>query len=316
MIRFQAYRCLQRILLPSTLHQRIDNPRFYSEKKQPDINALVAELVGNSPAIAEYGQAYAVRTFEVLQTAGFGPDECAHIINQYPKILRFQRNDLENRLEIWKVCQMSRTQYFHLFTEQPMLLECDDEAYLVKRWCNLQKFAWTSKNIWRLLIQSPNVLFDSMSSIDEKVDYILENMEADMTDLVKSGSLALPIEKIKARHVLLQRLGIYKKRNRKASVLDANKNPRLTRIMDSSDQEFARKHCGISTGELDVFYEFYERELKELEKERHEYEENTDTESDKEDSDEEYNYDPRVSDDYYDDRQKRSYSKDPRLEKS
>lgn len=297
--------------MPATAvaRHRLDTTlRCYSTKK-PDINAIAAQLADENPAIAEYGEAFVARTFEVLLNAGFGIDECVHMVDGYPTLLRIQRADLENRLEIWKACQMSKTQYFHLFTEQPALLECDDEAYLVNRWTRLQQIAWTTKNVWRLLIQSPNVLFDDMASINEKADYILKTMHADMTDLVKSGSLSLPLDKIMARHVLLERLGIYKKPNPKASVLDPDKNPRLMRIMDSSDDEFAKKVCGISLGELEVFYELHERELKELAKERADYNEDTDDEYDSEDSDEEYNFDAREPIDYYDNRQKRKYYK-------
>lgn len=300
--------------MPATAvaRHRIDTTRCYSAKKLPDINAIAAKLADENPAIAEYGEAFVARTFEVLLNAGFGIDECVYMVNEYPALLHIQRADLESRLEMWKVCQMTKTQYFNLFTEQPALLECDNEAYLANRWAKLQQIAWTTKNVWRLLIQSPNVLFDDMHSIKAKADYILDTMKADVTDLVKSGSLSLPLEKIIARHVLLHRLGIYKKPNPKASEMDPNKNPRLARIMDSSDDEFASKVCGITIGELEVFYELHERELKEVEKERVDYEEDTDGEYDEDDSDEEYNFDPREQTDYYDDRQKRKYQKQER----
>lgn len=156
---------------------------------------------------------------------------------------------------------------------------------------------------------------DDWKVIMKKIDYILDEMQADVTDLVKSGSLALPLNKIKTRHILLVRLGIYKKRNMKASELDNNKNPRLFRIMDSEDPEFALKTCGLSIKEVEAFCELYERELDEKHQEEIEYEENSDLESDDESDENENNFDPRESEDYYDDRNRRQYFKKRRYSK-
>lgn len=334
-----AYRCFQKVLIPSTpaLHQWT-TIRDYGEqkktgsttpderdpesresnaagKKNADPVVLINELIETNSDVAEFGERSILRTYNILSNTGFYPSECIHMINVYPKLLRFQSKDLEKRLELWRVCQFSKTQYFNLFIEQPVLLECDDEEYLSKRFCQLQQFSWTSKNIWRLFILSPNVLFDPIKSVNQKVDYILDTMQADMTDLVKSGSLAQPLNTIKSRHALLIRLGLYKKRNMKASELSQNKNPRLTRIMDTSDKEFARKVCGITIGELEVFYELHKRELKEIEKDEQDYLEDSDEEIESEESDEEFNFDARESADYYDDRHKRSYNKRPRNKK-
>lgn len=171
----------------------------------------------------------------------------------------------------------------------------------------------SKSNNYAISFQScPNVMSDDWKVIMKKIDYILDEMQADVTDLVKSGSLALPLHKIKTRHILLVRLGIYKKRNMKASELDNNKNPRLFRIMDSEDPEFALRTCGLSIKEVEAFCELYERELDEKHQEEIEYEENSDLESDDEPDENENNFDPRESEDYYDDRNRRQYFKQRR----
>lgn len=306
MFKLQIFRGFQRILLPSTpTFRQWTSISNYSTRKQSNKNALISDLLKQNGQVAEYGEIALKNTFAVLEQVGFGGSHIIEMISTYPPLLRFQPKDLANRLEMWHCYQFSRPHYYNLFIERPELLECDDEQYLKDRNCKLQSFAWTSKNIWRLLVQSPNVLFDDMKSINEKVDYIFEEMQCDMTDLVKSCALALPLEKIKSRHMLLVRLGIYKKVNKKASVLSNDKNPRLIRIMDSSDREFAKKICHVTEGELEVFYEYYQKELEAIEKEKIQYEEDTDEEYD-EDSDDEYNFDPRENADEYDDRPKQN----------
>lgn len=271
---------------------------------------MIEILFKNYPDVARFNKISVSRSYDVLYKIGFSPENCIKVIEGYPSLLRFKEKDLEKRLDVWHVCQFSKTQYYELLVQCPELLECDDASYLAKRCTQLQSFAWTTKNIWRLFMSSPNILVDDMKTINEKVDYIFDKMQSDITDLVKSGSLGLSITKIKSRHMFLVRLGIFKKRNMKASEMDPNKNPRLFRIMDTSDELFAARTCGVSLRELEAFYDLYERELEEKKQEALDYEEDTDAESDgEEDTDEEHNFDPRESHDYYDDRNKRKYVK-------
>lgn len=247
--------------------------------------------------------------------AGFTEENCAKIIDDYPNILCIRPKDLEVRLEIWTKCNFSRPQYYQLFVQCPELLEYDDENAIAKRFGQLLSVVATPKNVWRLLMASPNVLVDDASLILKKIDYVVRKMEADVTDLVKSGTLGLTLKTIQTRHVLLQRLGLYKKRNWKESELSTNKNPRLFRIMDSSDEEFAIKLCGISMKEFAAFCDLYERELDELAEDRADYDDlETDSDDDWDSDDEEF--DAREKNDYYDDRHRRRYVKGHRHRKA
>lgn len=272
-------------------------------------NELIEKVLQKNEKLSSFGRDSVERAHNVLLRAGFTSDRSISIIDSYPNVVCLSPKHLENRLEMWHLCQFSKTQFYELFVQCPELLELNDENYIAKRFSELHCIVHTPKNVWRLLMASPNVMFDDWKSIEKKIDYILNEMHADVTDLVKSGSLALPLQKIKTRHTLLVRLGVYKKRNMKASELDQNKNPRLFRIMDSEDPEFALKTCGLSMKELEAFYDLYERELDELQKEQIDYEELSDLESDDELDDNEHDFDPRETEDYYDDRDRRQYYK-------
>lgn len=274
---------------------------FTSDTSTPPDNNHISDLLKRSEQIAYYGESIVKRTYGVLLKTGFSPENSVKIIEKHPNLLRYKPKQIEDRLEMWHMTQFSPTQYYDLFVQCPELLEFDDEEQIAKRYAELQTIVHTPKNIWRLLMSCPNVLVEDMKTIQKKVDYILKNMEADVTDLVKSGSLGLSLKTIRTRHVLLKRLGIWKKRNWRASELDPNKNLRLYRIMDVSDEEFAMKTCGISIKELEAFFELYERELEEEIKEQEEYEEDQTDSEDESDSDDD-NFDAREKGDYYDDR--------------
>lgn len=267
------------------------------------------KAIAANEKVAFYGEDVLERATKCLHNAGFTPLNIKKIILEYPEILRINPEQIEKRLEMWHICQFSKTQFFDLFVQCPELIEFDNEEMLSKRYAQLRSIVATPKNIWRLLMSSPNVLVDDMRSIQKKVDYVVENMEADVTDLVKSGTLGQPMDKIKTRHTLLVRLGLFKKRNPRASELNPNKNPRLFRIMDVGDEEFATRTCGISIKELEAFTELYEREMEEMAEEEIDWEEDSDLESDYDSESDEDDFDPREKEDYYDGRNRRRYKK-------
>lgn len=272
-------------------------------------NQWISRMIEENEKIAYYGRDSIERTYNALQRTGFTHKNSLSIIKSHPDVLRIKPSDIERRLDMWHMAQFSQPQFYELFVQCPELLDFNDEGYIGKRYANLREIFSTPKNIWRILMSSPNVMVENMKSIRKKTDYILNTMEADVTDLAKSGALGLPLKKIKTRHMLLVRLGIYKKKNIRASNLDINKNPRLFRIMDANDDEFARKTCGISMNELEAFCDLYGRELDEKMKEEIDYEEDTDSEYSDDDNSDEEGFDAREPEDYYDDRHRRKYKK-------
>lgn len=274
-------------------------------EKLSEIDKAIAE----NTEVAFYGDHAMQQTIQTLQRAGFTEINAKKIINGHPNILRLDPFDIAQRLEIWHFCHFTHTQLFDLFVQCPELIEFDDEPSLSKRYGQLRSIVATPKNIWRLLMSCPNVLVDDMRTIKQKVDYVLNEMEADVTDLVKSGTLGLPLKQIRTRHTLLVRLGFHKKRNWRSSELSENKNLRLFRIMDVNDAKFAIKTCGISTKELEAFTELYEREMEEDTQAAIEYAEDSDFESDGGSESDDDNFDARENNDYYDDRKKRRYKR-------
>lgn len=265
-------------------------------------------MLENDPKIAYYGRECVERLKNILLRVGFTEANAIKVIKGYPDALGLPPKKIEKSLEAWHVCNFSKTQLYELFIQNPEFLEFHDEQYIAKRFSQIKQFAYTEKNVWRLFMSSPNILVDDINVILEKIDYILNDMEADETDMVKSGALGLPINKIKARHMLLVRMGFYKKRNWKQSEMSTNKNPRMYRITDFDDREFASKTCdSLSMKELETFYDLYERELIEAKEEAEEYNnldyDNSDYDSDSEDEE----FDARINEDFYDNRNKRRY---------
>lgn len=174
-----------------------------NENNTPPDDHLLRYAIKNNSKIAYYGQDRAEDIYNVLLKFGFTPENAVTVLNKNTDILRINGHQLEKRLEMWHACQFSRTQFYELFVQCPELLDLDDENHLNKRYAQLRSIVATPKNIWRLLMASPNVLYDDMHVINQKVDYVVEKMEADITDLVKSGTLGLSLDEIETRHTLM-----------------------------------------------------------------------------------------------------------------
>lgn len=269
---------------------------------------LDAELATNDK-LAAHKRPAIQRAYEIFLHNGFNPENAFNLITKYPDVVRKQPKTLEYTLEYWRGYQFSHSQFVQLFLQCPELLEFEDENELRTRFAELKVLAGTSKNIWRLLMASPDIMAENPKIIQAKADYLFNVMKVDVTDAVKSGVFSHSLLKLKCRHMLLVRLGIYKEKAKNATPLDPNKNPRVHRIADTSDSMFAKKICGISIGEYNAFNALYRRELEQQREAEEEDEMYEGTDSDYDDEDEsDAEFDPTEKEEY-DPRNRNRYKK-------
>lgn len=222
-------------------------------------------------------------------------------------------------LEMWRSCQFSNTQFIELMVQCPELLEFTDSQQLKNRFADIESFAHRNKNVWRLLMASPNILTDNIKMVYAKADYLFEVMDVDVSDACKSGVFASSLQKIKCRHMLLVRLGIYKPKPKNPNPLDPNKNPRIARIMDTPDDEFARKICQISMAEVNAFNAYYIREIENTEENEDDLELSEDEDSDDDNESSNFSddeYDPKDEQRIYDPSHRNAYRKHLHIKKS
>lgn len=270
-----------------------------SKKKFEFTDAVLDAELATNDKLAIHKRAAIQGAYEVFLHNGFHPENAFKVITKYPDLVRKQPKTLEYALEYWRGYQFSHSQYVQLFLQCPELLEFDDENELRTRFAELKVLAGTSKNIWRLLMASPDIMTESPKIIQAKADYLFKVMKVDVSDAVKSGVFSHSLLRLKCRHMLLVRLGIYKEKAKNASPLDSNKNPRVHRIADTSDSMFARKICGISIGELNAFNALYRRELEQQREDEAEDDTDEDTDSDYDSEDEsDDEFDPTEKDEY------------------
>lgn len=221
----------------------------------------IIEAIKQNPQLAKFGPKTVTKIHDKFVQAGFKTPGIIKIITENPLVLRYQPNSIATRIEIWRGFQFGEKLTLALIQQCPEILDFNDEKFLRERIAELKAYALREKNVWRLLMASPNLLTDSLATFHAKSNYLSGVMKVDSTDAAKSGVFAYSLRKIRTRHMMLVRLGHYKERTKHFSELDPNKNPRMARIMDTSDEVFATKICNISLLEYETFEELYRREL-------------------------------------------------------
>lgn len=204
-----------------------------------------------------------MKLYETLvDEQGFTKKNFHNMLTNDPTIA--QRNPIKiiKSLECWRTTQFGDKHLFELFEQYPQFLDFTDEKHLRSKIAHLRQYAITLNGVWRMFMLSPNVLVDNQHLINEKINYFNQTMRVDMTDVTKSTAFAHDLKTIEMRHVFLERLGLYKKRNLKADPLEPSKNPRMHRIMNTTDDEFAEKVCSVTIDEFEVFKVLYEKEMK------------------------------------------------------
>lgn len=180
-------------------------------------------------------------------------------------MLTWQPDALHKSIEGWRgASQFGYRRVLELLEQYPELFEFRDERQLGQRLALLKPYAGTAKNIWRLLMNAPNLLTDAETLIEARIEYVSRRMRAELPDAVKSCVFAHSMESIRTRHTFLDRLGVFKLRSLKVNpLLDQanNRNPRMHAIFDTEDKEFATKVGGVQVEEWEVFQKLFAAEL-------------------------------------------------------
>lgn len=224
---------------------------------------VIAEAIAIQPELKKIQLPQLQAAFNILVVdQGFSKGQFRNIVTAYPAIVQRNPAKIVDSLECWRTTQFGDKNLFQLIDEHPQLLDFNNENHLRVKMAHLRQYAGTRNNVWRMFMYSPNVLTDTPEEINAKIKYFDEEMRADMTDVTKSTAFAHELDWIEMRHVFLVRLGLYTKRSLKSDPLEPNKNPRMHRIVDSGDEQFAAKVCGVSLEEFETFKLLYEREIR------------------------------------------------------
>lgn len=203
------------------------------------------------------------------------------MISQNPKLLIIPQDKLFNAINNWRSLQLGETQTISILELYPELLMMNHTKDLMMKVTTIQDFIGKRNNLYKLLLRSPEVLSQSLPSINQKIDYLKDVMRVEPAEVYYSEVFSRDILTIKTRHNFLVRLGMFVAKKKKDSN-EISKNPKLSLITDTSDKRFATKVCYVTLEEYETFQEIYEKELNEDTVEEESDEENYDASLDSE----------------------------------
>ncbi|EDV31284.1 uncharacterized protein Dana_GF14621 [Drosophila ananassae] len=221
----------------------------------------INEAIKLEPTLAIYSPEIWRRAHETFQNHGLETVNFLRIVTGNPAVLKRTPDKIINSLEIWRACQFGEHLLHLLLTKYPELLDITESHQLLEHIAFLKSRVSTSKNVWKLLMNSPDLIAQPEESLEEKLNYIIDVMRIEVPEIVKSASLALPFEEIRCRHQFLVRLGLFKPRPLKADPNDPTTNHKLYQITDTSEKTFATKICHVTLPEYEAFKELYTKEL-------------------------------------------------------
>ncbi|XP_039950186.1 transcription termination factor 4, mitochondrial [Bactrocera tryoni] len=225
----------------------------------------IEEAVRLNPLLSRVPEAQWQKTHETFLNHGLNTSNFLRIAVGNPDVLARPKQRIIDAFENWRSCQFGEKLLFLLLTKYPELLNVSDGLRLRKHISYLKTFAGTDKNVWKLLMNCPDLMEQSEHRIEEKVSYLKEVMRIEIPEIIKSEALSKPLEEIRCRHVFLERLGLFVPRPLKANPDEPSKNPRLYQITNTSEKTFATKVCHVTLIEFEAFKELYERELQRAE---------------------------------------------------
>lgn len=221
----------------------------------------IEEAVKMEPALAIYTPEIWRRAHETFQNHGLETMSFLRIVTGNPNILKRTPDRIINTLEIWRACQFGETLLHLLLTKYPELLDVTDAHQLLTLSSYLKSRLSTNKNVWKVLMNSPDLMAQPENLIEEKLNYMFDIMRIEVPEIVKSSALSLPFEDLRCRHIFLVRLGLFKPRPLKADPDEPTTNHRLYQITDTSEKSFATKICRVTLPEYEAFKELLAREL-------------------------------------------------------
>lgn len=233
-----------------------------SQSPQSKFLGNISSLLDNSPELARYTSEQWETSMEVLKQLGFNEHKFTQMILKHPVLLSRPKEKIENSLNNWLFLNLGKKTTIQLLERYPELLELKDFHHLNEN-LNIVKNFVGQKHGYKILRNSPNLVTDSSKSINEKVNYLRNEMKIDPVEVYKSDVFSIDITTLKTRHLFLERLGMWfgKKKRDERVTSEIKKNPKLSQISDSSDKRFATKICHVTLEEYEAFKDMIKEEL-------------------------------------------------------
>lgn len=230
--------------------------RFLEGIEMPPTN--IQKLLASHPEILWIEE----KTWEViltfLSTYGLSNDILCQILEKFPTILQLPPRALNSVIESLRqigIYDQSLQQIIKTYPEIFLL----SPSTITKRTKQLG-LLFKMDDVLLLIRKSPLILAENWENIEKKFHYVFGTMGITQPQMRHSNLFSYSLEHIQIRHLWVERCGFFKKCKAKE---DKKLNPRLDLIIDSSDQNFAKKFGNMTLKEYKTFSKLVQNQISE-----------------------------------------------------
>ncbi|XP_033885390.3 transcription termination factor 4, mitochondrial-like [Acipenser ruthenus] len=211
-------------------------------------------------------------TLSTLTTLGLNPSSILRVLEKCPELSRINGNQLQQRIDSLRKLGLLEGSLQRVVSHCPHILTLTPKRLGTAVRFLREECQFTGQQVTEILRSAPATLLEENRQLQYKFQYAYFRMGIQHTDMVKSGLFRVPLEEIRARHVFLERLGVYETPDKKGQTRIIN--PKLKDFLGASE-DFLTKVARASPDEFEVFRKLLTRELEE---EKEGQEENSDSE--------------------------------------
>jgi hypothetical protein len=171
---------------------------------------------------------FLVNFLENLNNFGIKDKHLTNLLKFHDDWSILTREKLDQTFSMFRELAFTSDIYLELITRNPKLITFEKQK-LEFRLNEFRQF-FTNKHMSRLLIRTPDLLTCNMDSFTYKFTYLFTLMGIDQDEQSRTYVYDHSIEYIRARHLFLKRSGFFEKPNKKG--VAKVKNPRLKEIID------------------------------------------------------------------------------------
>lgn len=203
--------------------------------------------------------------FKLMDLYDFTIQESLLMIRAYPDLLKMPEEKLQRSLELWYnlIVKNDFAKLVMLYNPQFLTL---DEKHVKERLGLVHGLAQGNKrSIVVSLLRCPNIMFESKEAITDKFNYLLADWRFEAKEVLRCSALSKPRDFLQLRLTLLEKCGIFRMPYlypwKKKKAAHKNNNPRLYKISDWNDKDFAEKIAQLSLEEYDVYSDIFQETL-------------------------------------------------------
>ncbi|GAB1602056.1 transcription termination factor 4, mitochondrial-like [Argonauta hians] len=240
-------------------------------------------FLGDNPEVLRIPLDNWQTVLDTLHNNGIKKQPLLKTLKNYPLILGENPKKLSRIFDGLRMLKISDNSLRQIISHQPGIVSLEQNMLLQKA-RKLQGLFKVDDVIF-LIRKSPSILLDDWDTIQEKFHYVFSEMGITQPQMRHSNIFGHSLDHIRTRHLWVSRSGFFKKSKHKE---DQDLNPRLGKILDTSDKEFASRFGNMSVRDYRTFRKLLHQEIKEdNHNDDDDYYDSDDDDSDDDDDDDE-----------------------------